>query len=45
MRRNGSGTDSMRFYDFIFISNVREGLGGGGAVASREPAPLAPCRE
>lgn len=29
MKRNGSRTDSMRFYDFIFISKLCWGLAGG----------------
>lgn len=29
MKENGSPTDSVKFYDFIFISKLWEGLGGG----------------
>ena len=40
MKKNGSPTDSVKFYDFIFISKLWEGLGGGeGSSPGEGPSP------
>lgn len=36
MKRNGSRTDSVRFYDFISISKLCEGLDGGEGSSPQE---------
>lgn len=42
MKENGSPTDSVKFYDFIFISKVlRRWLGGGEGSSLLGKAPLA----
>lgn len=40
MKRNGSRTDSVRFYDFISISKLCEGLDGGEGSSPQEGPSL-----